>query len=131
MAVKLSNKGNARTVGIAFADASIRQLGVSEFVDNDLFSNTESLVIQLGVKECVVQADEKQSDLDLVKLNAVIERCGAVITERKASEFPSAHFTVVPTVLMILRFPRRVRRKTRRARLEPSLEGEHVHCCTS
>lgn len=87
MAVKLSNKGSERTVGIAFADASIRQLGVSEFVDNDLFSNTESLVIQLGVKECVLQVDEKQTDLNLVKLKEVIERCGAVITERKAGEF--------------------------------------------
>ncbi|KAG8862943.1 MutS-like protein [Tulasnella sp. 330] len=91
MAVKLSNKGNERTVGIAFADASIRQLGVSEFVDNDLFSNTESLVIQLGVKECVLQVDEKKTDLDLVKLKEVIERCGAVITERKAGDFVPKH----------------------------------------
>ncbi|KAG8994263.1 MutS-like protein [Tulasnella sp. JGI-2019a] len=91
MALKLSTRGNERSVGIAFADASIRQLGVSEFVDNDLFSNTESLVIQLGVKECVLQADEKQKDLDLTKLKEVIERCGAVITERKAGEFVPKH----------------------------------------
>lgn len=36
---------NARTktVGVAFADTSIRELGVADFVDNDLFSNTEVL----------------------------------------------------------------------------------------
>lgn len=83
MALKLSSKNDSRTVGVAFADASIRQLGVSEFVDNDLFSNTESLVIQLGVKECIIPTDEKQQDIDLTKLKEVIERCGAVITERK------------------------------------------------
>ena len=37
MALKLS-KGETRTVGVAFADASNREIGVAEFVDNDLFS---------------------------------------------------------------------------------------------
>lgn len=30
-----------KTIGVAFADSSLRELGVSDFVDNDLFSNTE------------------------------------------------------------------------------------------
>ena len=30
-----------KTVGVAFADTSMRDLGVADFVDNDLFSNTE------------------------------------------------------------------------------------------
>ncbi len=34
-------KDKVKSVGIAFADTSIRQLGVADFVDNDLFSNTE------------------------------------------------------------------------------------------
>lgn len=41
MAVKLAMKDKARLVGVAFADASIREIGIAEFVDNDLFSNTE------------------------------------------------------------------------------------------
>ncbi|KAG8902921.1 MutS-like protein [Tulasnella sp. 403] len=87
MAIKLSNTSNARTMGVAFADASIRQLGVSEFVDNDLYSNTESLVIQLGVKECVMQANEKGTDFELAKLKKLLEQCGVVVTERKTAEF--------------------------------------------
>ncbi|KAG8936053.1 MutS-like protein [Tulasnella sp. 408] len=85
MAIKLSTKANSRMLGVAFADASIRQLGVSEFADNDLFSNAESLVIQLGVKECVVQHDEK--DFELTKLKELLERCGVVVSTRKAGEF--------------------------------------------
>jgi DNA mismatch repair protein MSH2 len=74
MAVKLvlSNGGTTRTVGVAFADASARKLGVSEFLDDEMFSNLEvsrspviniqifnaspfqSLVIQLGIKECII-----------------------------------------------------------------------------
>lgn len=50
MAIKIASTpvvagepSNARTktVGIAFADTSSRELGVADFVDNDLFSNTE------------------------------------------------------------------------------------------
>jgi DNA mismatch repair protein MSH2 len=37
----LSSKAKSKAVGIAFADASVRELGVADFVDNDLFSNTE------------------------------------------------------------------------------------------
>jgi len=41
IAIKVVTKDKIRTVGVAFADTSVRQIGVSEFVDNDLFSNTE------------------------------------------------------------------------------------------
>lgn len=48
MAVKIANTptlpgSTARTksVGVAYADSSTRELGVADFVDNDLCSNTE------------------------------------------------------------------------------------------
>jgi len=39
--VGLGDKTKTKSVGIAFADTSIRELGVADFVDNELFSNTE------------------------------------------------------------------------------------------
>lgn len=48
MAIKVNStaapagtKAKNKSVGIAFADTSVRELGVADFVDNDLFSNTE------------------------------------------------------------------------------------------
>jgi DNA mismatch repair protein MSH2 len=48
MAIKITtssltpgDKTKNKNVGVAFADTSTRQLGISDFVDNDLFSNTE------------------------------------------------------------------------------------------
>lgn len=45
MAIKIAttpaDKTKLKTVGVAFADTSVRELGVADFVDNDLFSNTE------------------------------------------------------------------------------------------
>ncbi|EGN91554.1 hypothetical protein SERLA73DRAFT_164445 [Serpula lacrymans var. lacrymans S7.3] len=95
MAIKIvsasADKTKTKTVGIAFADTSIRQLGVADFVDNDLFSNTESLIIQLSVKEALIPtgtaSGNTDRDIDLNKLKAVLERCGVVITEKKPSEF--------------------------------------------
>ncbi|KAF8551428.1 DNA mismatch repair protein [Imleria badia] len=84
-------KAKTKTVSIAYADTSVREIGAAEFVDNDLFSNTESLIIQLSVKEAIIPTGTASGttdrDFDLNKLKAVLERCGVVITERKPSEF--------------------------------------------
>ncbi|OBZ78347.1 DNA mismatch repair protein msh-2 [Grifola frondosa] len=86
-----SSKVKTKTVGVAFADTSTRQLGVADFVDNDLFSNTETLIIQLSVKEALIPSGTAsgttERDFELKKLRDVLERCGVVITERKPSEF--------------------------------------------
>ena len=88
LAVKVSAKASeARNVGVCFADASVRELGVSEFLDNDLYSNFESLLIQLGVKECLLQADAQKKDPELAKLRAIADACGVAVSERTATDF--------------------------------------------
>ncbi|KAF8582578.1 DNA mismatch repair protein [Ramaria rubella] len=87
IAVKVTTKDKTKLVGIAFADTSVREIGVAEFVDNDLFSNTESLLIQLSVKECILPMASAATDFDLGKIREVVERCGVVLTERKSGEF--------------------------------------------
>ncbi|KAI0475448.1 DNA mismatch repair protein msh-2 [Xylariaceae sp. FL0804] len=90
LAVKISARASeARSVGVCFADASVRELGVSEFLDNDLYSNFESLLIQLGVKECLIQLDkgEKDRDPELAKLRQIIDNCGVAISERPLGDF--------------------------------------------
>jgi DNA mismatch repair protein MSH2 len=88
LAVKVSAKASeARNVGVCFADASVRELGVSEFLDNDLYSNFESLLIQLGVKECLIQVDKSEKDVEMVKLKAIIDNCGIAISERPGTDF--------------------------------------------
>ncbi|TFK39373.1 DNA mismatch repair protein MSH2 [Crucibulum laeve] len=105
MAIKLASgpvgaagaKIKTKTVGVAFADTSLRELGVSDFIDNDLFSNLESLIIQLSVKEAIIPTGtatgNTDRDIDLSKLKSVLDRCGVVITERKPSEFTAKNIT--------------------------------------
>lgn len=88
LAVKISVKATeGRNVGVCFADASVRELGVSEFVDNDVYSNFESLIIQLGVKECLIQLDATKKDPELGKLRSIADNCNCVV-----SEVPSGNF---------------------------------------
>ena len=88
LAIKVSAKAaEARNVGICFADASIRELGVSEFLDNDLYSNFESLLIQLGVKECLLMTDPNKKDVELTKLRTIADNCGVAISERPSADF--------------------------------------------
>lgn len=88
LAVKVSAKaGEARNVGVCFADASVRELGVTEFLDNDLYSNFESLLIQLGVKECLIQADTSKKDVEINKLRTIADNCGCAVAERGSSDF--------------------------------------------
>ncbi|MCJ1335013.1 MutS-like protein [Bachmanniomyces sp. S44760] len=88
LAVKVTARASeARNVGVCFADASVRELGVSEFLDNDLYSNFESLLIQLGVKECLLQVDAQKKDVELAKLRAIADSCGVAVAERPAGDF--------------------------------------------
>ncbi|KAL9116398.1 MAG: hypothetical protein Q9187_007077 [Circinaria calcarea] len=88
LAVKVTAKASeARNIGVCFADASVRELGVSEFLDNDLYSNFESLLIQLGVKECLIQADSQKKDVELAKLRSIADSCGVAVSERPMGDF--------------------------------------------
>lgn len=77
----------ARNVGVCFADASVRELGVSEFLDNDLYSNFESLLIQLGVKECLISTDNTGKDVELNKLRVIADNCGCAVSQRGQADF--------------------------------------------
>lgn len=87
LAVKVTARQESRCVGVCFADASVRELGVSEFLDNDLYSNFESLLIQLGVRECLIQNDKGGKDLEIAKVRAIVESCGIAISERSIADF--------------------------------------------
>ncbi|KAI7906331.1 muts domain V-domain-containing protein [Cokeromyces recurvatus] len=88
IAVKYSISGENKTVGVAYADTTTNQLGVSQFIDNDLYSNLESLIIQLGVKECLLLSTGKETkDYEAIKIKSLLDRCNVVTTERKKSDF--------------------------------------------
>eukprot|EP00158_Paraphelidium_tribonemae_P007365 Partr_v1_DN28219_c0_g1_i2_m76157 putative DNA mismatch repair protein Msh2 len=86
-----------RVVGVAFVDTSDRVMGISEFHDTDLYSNFESLLIQMGVRECLVPSDLDAFELD--KVRQVLVRCDVVVSERKFVDCGDCSSSVLPTLL--------------------------------
>ncbi len=53
-AVSTALREGQREVGVAYADAVGRRLGVAQFVDDEAFCELEALLVQLGAKEAVL-----------------------------------------------------------------------------
>ncbi|XP_060950898.1 DNA mismatch repair protein Msh2 [Limanda limanda] len=76
-----------RAVGVGYVDAAQRTMGVCEFADNEIFSNLESMLVQLGPKECLLAQGDGNADGS--KLRQVVERGGVLVSDRKRAEFSS------------------------------------------
>ncbi|KAI7828283.1 muts domain V-domain-containing protein [Kickxella alabastrina] len=76
MAVHVSGSGE---IGVGFVDPAQRTLGVCVFTDSDVFSNLEALVIQLGVRECLV-VEERTASAARRRLASMLARCNVVLT---------------------------------------------------
>ncbi|GME76325.1 unnamed protein product [[Candida] boidinii] len=52
----ISNNSSSdnKKIGLSFYDQNTKKIGLCEFNDNELFSNLESVLIQLGIKECLL-----------------------------------------------------------------------------
>ncbi|KAK0871595.1 MSH2 protein [Friedmanniomyces endolithicus] len=82
LAVKVSAKATeTRQVGVCFADASVRELGVSEFADNDIYSISSLCSSNWS--------DGTKKDAELHKLRTIADNCGCAVSERPASDFGS------------------------------------------
>lgn len=79
---------NQCTVGLGFVDMTKRKLGTVEFLDDSQFTNTESVLIALGCKECLLPVECGRST-ELKPLYNSLSRCNVLLTERKKSEFKS------------------------------------------
>lgn len=85
-AVKVQDRNDGKYVGLAYVDGNLKEIGYSEFIDNELFSGLESALIQLNIKECLVPSVANlDSDASAKKLMQVINRCEVAITEVKGN----------------------------------------------
>ncbi|CEP63431.1 mismatch repair ATPase MSH2 LALA0_S08e02300g [Lachancea lanzarotensis] len=83
-----AQEGNC-VLGVSFIDSGSYKLGMLDIVDNEVFSNLESFLIQMGVKECLLpdQRTNETISNELKKMVGVLDRCGCVSTFVKNSEF--------------------------------------------
>lgn len=83
--VTSSNSDNFN-IGITFIDTTNFKIGVLELLDNEVFSNLESFLIQLGIKECLLPENMNGQSTWKRFLN-VIDRCNCSITFTKNGDY--------------------------------------------
>lgn len=88
VSIKMGASGGQIVVGAAFSDAILKTIGVCEFIDNDQFTNLESLLLQIGAKECLTLPRDAKDKLSL-KLQDVLDKCSVVFSEKSKKDFDS------------------------------------------
>lgn len=80
--VKFTSNANTKKIGVCLVDLLNQTIQVSEFEDNDLFSNLESLCLQLGVKEVIIPSTydpQDESNGEVIKLYQVLNKIGNIV----------------------------------------------------
>jgi len=84
-AIKVESNNNETKIGVSYADATFRKMGITEFLDNDIYSNFESFCIQINAKECLMLDDPL--NYELKKIRDVLSRCDIAVTLVKKQKF--------------------------------------------
>jgi DNA mismatch repair protein MSH2 len=87
MSVRIQIRDNQIVVGVAYADTTLRTLGVAEFLDSDRLGTLHAVAVQLGAKECIVM---KESLPHFAVVNDICAQLGVVVSERPKNSFASA-----------------------------------------
>ncbi|XP_011305124.1 DNA mismatch repair protein Msh2 [Fopius arisanus] len=85
MAVKLGTEGKSKIVGVSVIDTVTTTIFLSEFPDDDSFSDLEALVVTNAPKECLLI--EGGGSTEFQTLKRLMDRNDVLVTSRKKSDF--------------------------------------------
>ncbi|ESO08158.1 hypothetical protein HELRODRAFT_190918 [Helobdella robusta] len=106
ISIKSSKIADQNVVGIAFCDVAACKFVVCQLVDDDRHGNVESVVVQLRPRECLLCEGFAGSvgGAGDESLQAVLQRNGVTVTERKKSDFESSGIAL--DMNRLLKFPK-------------------------
>lgn len=88
LSLQLSRTKDGLNLGVCYSDPDRRLIGLAEFFDTEAFCHLESLIIQLGIKECLLP-DSATENVLCQKIKNVLQRCNVVLTTLKPQDFTS------------------------------------------
>lgn len=90
LSVQVSQSSDEVIIGMCYADIENHMLGAVEVIDSASSTSFEALIIQLGVRECIMnQESETNSSLatNFTNMRAIMQRCNVVCSFLPAQEF--------------------------------------------
>ncbi|CAH0720022.1 unnamed protein product, partial [Brenthis ino] len=82
--IKTDAISKGRLVGVACISPADYLLSVSEFTDDDLFTELETIAVQMAPSECVIMQSDNE---DYKSLKKVMDRANITLTKVKKTEF--------------------------------------------
>lgn len=100
IALHVKQQGKQKVIGIACVESSERLFSVSEFLDNDFYSELEALVVLLGPKECIIPS----GDAEYERIKTLMERNNVIVTLKKKQDFSLEKNDIIQDLNQLLRF---------------------------
>jgi len=79
---------------VAYVDVVSRRFQLCQFVDATNLVNLESVIVQLGAKECLISTSF-DGDARVTSLRQLLERSNVAVTERKKGSFLIPKFCTI------------------------------------
>lgn len=90
LSVQVAHSGDGLSIGMCYADIENHMIGAMETLDTASSASFEALVIQLGVRECIMN-QELQTNPSVASshtnMRAILDRCGVVCSFVPAQDF--------------------------------------------
>ncbi|CAF3072765.1 unnamed protein product [Rotaria socialis] len=88
LSCKLATENGVIVVGLALIDVQTLTIKLCEVTVSTHYSNLETILVQLGPKECLLPTFTSTED-NYLQLKKVIEKSGVLVTERPKADFVS------------------------------------------
>lgn len=100
IALHVKPQGKQKMIGIACVENIDRTFSVSEFMDNDFYSELEAMVVLLGPKECILPG----ADGEYERIKTLMERNNVIVTLKKRQDFSLEKDDVIQDLNKLLKF---------------------------
>ncbi|XP_050300026.1 DNA mismatch repair protein Msh2 [Anthonomus grandis grandis] len=81
---------NNRTIAVSNVNTTDLTIEVSEFIDNECFTELEGLLAQVSPRECIIPSS---GGPELNNIKAILEKNGILVAQLKKSDFDSSDIT--------------------------------------